>query len=231
MQVFDSLGAAHIATMSFTKTATANQWTYSMSVPDADLTAPGTPVTGTLTFDGAGQLVSPAVTDAPPVLAITGLADGAGDMNITWNMFNGSSPRITQFVQPSATSALSQDGKPAANLVSVGLADGGKILAQYSNGTQVVVGQMAMAAIRNPQSLISVGNSDYQLSANTATPAIGLPGTGGRGMVLGGSVEASTVDIAKEFTNLIVFQRSYEANARVVTTADQLSQATIALKP
>jgi flagellar hook protein FlgE len=90
---------------------------------------------------------------------------------------------------------------------------------------------MAMATIRNPSSLISVGNSNYQLSANTATPAIGLPGTGGRGSVLGGSIEASTVDIAKEFTNLIVFQRGYEANARVVTTVDQLSQDTIALKP
>jgi flagellar hook protein FlgE len=231
MQVYDSLGASHIVTMSFTKTATANQWQYSMSVPDADLTAPGTPTTGTLTFNGSGQLVSPAVTDPAPVLAATGLVDGAADMSITWNFFNGAAPRLTQFVQPSATSALAQDGRPAANLVSVGLADGGKILAQYSNGTQVLVGQLAMATIRNPQSLISVGNSDYQLSANTATPAIGLPGSGGRGTVLGGSVEASTVDIAKEFTNLIIFQRSYEANARVVTTADQLSQDTIALKP
>jgi flagellar hook protein FlgE len=231
MQVYDSLGAAHVVTMAFTKTSTANQWQYSMSFPDSDLTAPGTPVTGTLTFDSSGHLTVPATTDVPPVLAATGLADGASDMSVTWNMFNGSTPRLTQFVQPSATSALAQDGKPAANLVSVGLADGGKILAQYSNGTTVAVGQIAMATIRNPQSLISVGNSDYQLSANTATPAIGLPGSGGRGTVLGGSVEASTVDIAREFTNLIVFQRSYEANARVITTADQLSQDTIALKP
>jgi flagellar hook protein FlgE len=231
MQVYDSLGVSHIVTMSFTKTATANQWQYSLSFPDADLTAPGTPVTGTLTFDSNGHLSSPAPADPPPVLAATGLADGASDMNITWNIFNGTTPRLTQFAQPSATSALAQNGSPAANLVSVGLADGGKILAQYSNGTQVIVGQMAMATIRNPQSLISVGNSNYQLSANTATPAIGLPGTGGRGTVLGGSIEASTVDIAKEFTNLIVFQRGYEANARVVTTVDQLSQTTIALKP
>ena len=232
MQVYDSLGVSHIVTMGFTKTSTPNQWAYSMSFPDADLASPpGTPVTGTLTFDSAGHLTSPALTDAPPVLAATGLADGASDMSVTWNLFNGSTPRITQFSQPSATSALEQDGSPAANLVSVGLADGGKILAQYSNGTQVVVGQMAMATIRNPSSLISVGNSNYQLSANTATPAIGLPGTGGRGTVLGGSIEASTVDIAKEFTNLIVFQRGYEANARVVTTVDQLSQDTIALKP
>jgi flagellar hook protein FlgE len=90
---------------------------------------------------------------------------------------------------------------------------------------------MAMATIRNPESLVAVGDNDYQLGANSALPAIGLPGTGGRGLVLGGSVEASTVDIATEFTNLIIFQRGYEANAKVITTVDQLSQDTINLKP
>ena len=67
------------------------------------------------------------------------------------------------------------------------------------------------------------------MSARTATPAIGVPGTGGRGDIVGGSIEASTVDIAREFTNLIVFQRGYEANSRVITTVDELSQDTINL--
>jgi flagellar hook protein FlgE len=230
VEVFDSLGDSHIVTVSFTKQTTANQWQYSLSFPDTDLTAAGTPVTGTLTFDSSGVLTSPTPTDPPPVLTATGLLDGAADMNITWNMFNGTAPRMTQFSQPSATSALAQDGSPAANLVRVGLGDAGKILAQYSNGQQVVVGQVAMATIRNPESLIAVGNSNYQLSARSALPAIGLPGTGGRGNVLGGSIEASTVDIAREFTNLIVFQRGYQANARMVTTVDELSQETINLK-
>jgi flagellar hook protein FlgE len=202
-----------------------------LSFPNSDLKASGTPLTGTLTFDANGVLTSPASTDPPPVLSATGLSDGAADMKITWNLFNGSTPRLTQFAQPSATSALSQDGVQASNLVSVGLSDGGKILALYSNGQQVVVGQMAMATIRNPQSLLAVGNSNFQLSALTALPALGLPGSGGRGTVLGGSVEASNVDIAREFTNLIIFQRGYQANARVITTADQISQDTIALKP
>ncbi len=88
-----------------------------------------------------------------------------------------------------------------------------------------------MASILNPESLVSVGNNSFGLSANSALPAVGIPGTGGRGTVLGGSLEASNADIAREFTNLIVFQRSYEANAKVVTTVDQLSQDTINLKP
>ncbi len=230
LQVFDSLGNAHIVTYNFTKTATANQWDYSLSFPDADVTSPVTPVTGTLTFDSSGKLASPTVADPPPVLTVAGLVDGAADLNLTWNIFNGQAPRMTQFSQPSATSALAQDGGPSANLIRVGIADGGKILAQYSNGQQTVVGQLAMAAIRNPESLLAVGNSHFQLSARTALPAIGLPNTGGRGQVLGGSVEASTVDIAREFTNLIIFQRGYQANTRVITVVDQISQDTINLK-
>ena len=106
---------------------------------------------------------------------------------------------------------------------------GGAILAQFSNGNQTVVGQLAMATIRNPQSLVAIGNSNYELSAKSALPAVGVPGTGGRGTVKGGAVEASTVDIATEFTNLIIYQRGYEANSKVVSAVDELSQTTIGL--
>jgi len=230
LEVYDSLGNSHVITTTFTKTANAGEWDYSLAFPDSDLTAAGTSVTGTITFDSNGKMISPAVTDPPPVLVAAGLKDGASDMSITWNLFNGSTPRLTQFSQPSATSALEQDGAPPANLVRVGLGNGGKLLAQYSDGLQVLMGQMAMATVRNPQSLIAAGNSNFQISARSAVPAIGLPETGGRGSVLGGNVEASTVDIAKEFTNLIVYQRGYQANTRVITTVDEISQETINLK-
>jgi flagellar hook protein FlgE len=114
-------------------------------------------------------------------------------------------------------------------MVRVGLGNGGLLLAQYSDGQQVVVGQVALANVRNPESLIAAGNNNFQTSARTATPAVGVPNTGGRGDIAGGSIEASTVDIAREFTNLIVLQRGYQANSRVVTTVDQLSQETINL--
>ncbi len=231
VQVFDSLGTAHTLTMTFTSAGTPGQWNYSVGVPNADVAAPpATPLTGTVTFDSNGNLITPAATDASPVIAIPGLADGASDLNITWNLYNGTTPTITQFAQSSATSAVSQNGSAAANLVSVGLANGGEVLAQYSDGQQLVVGQMAMAEIRNPESLIASGNSNYQAGALTSLPAVGVPGTGGRGTVLGGSIEASNVDIAKEFTNLIIYQQGYEANAHVVTTENQLSQDTINLK-
>ncbi len=232
IQVYDTLGTAHTVTATFTQSGTPNQWNYSLSIPGADTTAGTfTPVTGTLTFDANGNLITPASTDPSPTLALTGLADGASDMTINWNLYTNGNPDITQYAQTSAASAQSQDGSAAANLVSVGLANGGQVLAQYSDGQQVVVGQMAMADIENPDSLVAAGNSNYQASALTALPAVGLPGTGGRGTVLGGSIESSNVNIATEFTNLIIYQLGYEAYAHVITTENTLSQDTINLKP
>jgi flagellar hook protein FlgE len=230
MEVFDSLGTSHMVSVTLTKNATPGQWDYSLEFPAADVTAAIAPVTGTLTFDSTGRLTDPTSAGPFPQIAVTGLIDGAADLTLTWELYNGTSPRLTQFAQPSAVSANAQDGSPAAQLIRVGIADGGSILAQFSDGQQIMVGQLAMASIRNPESLIASGNNNYQLSARTALPAIGVPGTGGRGTILGGSVEYSTVDIAREFTNLIVLQRGYQANTRVVTTVDELSQETINLK-
>jgi flagellar hook protein FlgE len=235
IKVYDTLGTSHTLTVNFQKTA-ANTWSYSTSIPGEDVSGgtAGTPsviagASGTLTFDANGQLTSPA-NGSPIPIAITGLADGASDMSVSWNPYTASGAgRITQFGQPSASAATSQDGAPASELTQVGLANGGQLLAQYSDGTQVVVGQVAMASIRNPSSLIAAGNNNYQASALTSSPAIGLPNTGGRGDIQGGALESSTVDIAQEFTNLIVLERGYQANSRVVTTADQLSQETINL--
>jgi flagellar hook protein FlgE len=239
MQVTDSLGDTQTLTVAFTKTD-SNTWTYNVTIPASALSASSTttnPVaTGTLTFDSSGNLISPAATP-PSILnqvpvTISGLADGAADLSMNWNLsdpLSGAS-QITQIAEPSAVSTSTQDGVAAAELVKVGIGAGGALVAQYSDGEQREVGQIALATVRNPESLNSVGDNNYQLSANTAAPVIGTPSTGGRGTILGGELESSTVDIATEFTSLIVYQRSYEANAKVVTSEDQLSQDTIAIK-
>jgi flagellar hook protein FlgE len=230
IEAFDSLGESHVVRVAYTKSTTANEWDYSIEFPDSEVTTPIAPVTGKLTFDAGGHLTAPAVTATMPKIDITGLKTGAQDMSLTWNLYNDGVPRFTQYAQPSATSANSQDGAPAAQLLHVGIGNGGLVLAQFSDGKQTVVGQLAMASVRNPESLISVGENAYALSARTALPAIGVPGTGGRGTIIGGAIESSNVDIAREFTNLIVLQRGYQANAKVITTVDDLSQETINLK-
>lgn len=234
IEIVDSLGATHVLTVTFTKSATANTWDYSVTIPGADVGSTDATVevaSGTLEFDETGKLTSPASTDPAVKVSITGLANGAADLDIDWELYTSAgAARITQYTQPSAVSANAQDGSTAASLIRVGLADGGEVLAQYSNGQQRVVGRLALASIRNPESLIAVGNNAFQVSARTALPAIGLPDTGGRGKIVGGAIEHSTVDIAREFTNLIVYQRGYQANSRVVVAVDELSQETINLK-
>lgn len=241
IQVVDSLGTTHVLTMNFTETA-ANTWGYTVSIPGADVKTgvAGTPfpiagATGTLTFDNNGNLITPPppppATNGLVAIAIPGLTDGAADMKINWSLYSPTGqPNITQYAQPSATSSTTQDGLTASELVHVTLTNGGLIVAQYSNGQQTTIAQIALASISNPETLIAEGQNDFQIGPGTAAPVIGVPQTGGRGQILGGSLEASTVDIATEFTNLIVMQRSYEANAKVITTTDTLTQDTINLK-
>jgi flagellar hook protein FlgE len=231
IQVIDAQGASHTLTATFTKTD-ANKWSYEVTIPASDLTSGGTTslATGTLTFDGTGTLTDPAATDDPTALKITGLANGAADLSVNWNLYDSSgTPTITQFAQSSGVSALNQNGAATGQITKIAFADGGLIVANYSNGEQLTVAQLAMAAVENPQSLASVGNNNLEATPFTAAPAIGAAGSGGRGQVVAGAVESSTSDMATEFTNLLTFERSYQAASRVITTSDQLMQETVNL--
>lgn len=230
-QVVDSQGGIHTLTFAFTKTAT-NAWSYTVSIPASDLKTGGTTTvaTGSLTFDGTGQLTSPAATAAPVALKIAGLADGATDLNVNWNMYSGASGLLTQFAQTSGVSATSQDGIPAGQIVKISMGDNGVIVADYSNGQQSTVAQVALAGIRNPESMTAVGNNNLQATINTAPPAIGTADSGGRGKIMGGSLESSNVDMASELTSLISVQRSYQASSKIITTTDQMLQDLIAVK-
>jgi flagellar hook protein FlgE len=232
MEVVDSLGATHVLTVTFTKSG-ANTWDYVVSIPAADL-AGASPTTnlanGSLTFDSQGQLTTPAASSPNVAIAVSGLANGAANMNINWSLYSPQGASLlTQFSQESATSAVSQNGIATAELTEVTLTGQGNLVARYSNGREELLAQLALAAIRNPDSLIAVGDNNFQTGGDTVTPAIGTAGSGGRGSILGGRLEASTVDIATEFTNLIVYQRGYQANSRVITTMNELSQETINL--
>jgi flagellar hook protein FlgE len=240
IQVYDSLGDTHTLTIQFSKTANSGEWSYAMSIPGADLGQSGSqtqsPATGLLEFDQNGNLTSPTAqsgSNPSPSLTIQGLSDGAAattPWTINWNLYNAAGQaQLTSYAQNSSVAANSQDGSPSAQLTNVSIGNGGTIISNYSDGQQVVMGQLAMANISNPESLVAAGNNNYELSASSALPAVGGANSGGRGQILGESIESSTVDIATEFTNLIVYQRSYEANSKVITSSDQLSQDTINL--
>jgi flagellar hook protein FlgE len=231
IQVYDSLGASHTLTINLTNTGT-NSWNYTVTIPASDLTSGGntTLASGTLTFDGNGNLKSPAAGSAPQAVAIKGLSDGANDMSINWSLFDASgNSNITQLAEASSLESATQNGAAAGQITNVSLQNGGLLVADYSNGQQVTVGQLAMASIQNPASLISVGENNLQASSATAPVVVGGANSGGNGQIMGGALEGSTADMATEFTNLLSYERSYQAAGRVITTGDQMMQDTLSL--
>ena len=158
------------------------------------------------------------------------MADGAAILNINWNLYDSNNnPLITQFAEASASSGTTQDGVEPGTPTGVTLQNGGALVASYSNGKQVTIAQVAVASIANPDSLIAVTGNNYTLGTDTLTPSVGAAGTGNRGNIVGGSLESSNVDMATEFTNLIVFQRGYEASSKVITTQNQMDQTLLAI--
>jgi flagellar hook protein FlgE len=230
IQVYDSLGQAHTLTVTYTETA-PGAWSYAVTIPAADLTAGGntTVASGDLTFGPNGQLTDPAA-GAPIAIAVAGLADGANDMNINWNLYNSSgTPEITQYAEASSVANPTQDGFAPGELTQVSIQNGGIVVANYANGQQVTLAQLAVASVANPSSMLQVGNNNLEASAATSQASLGASGTGGNGTIQGSSLEASNTDMAAEFTNLLTYERSYQAASRVITTADQLSQDTVNL--
>jgi flagellar hook protein FlgE len=229
--VFDSLGTSHVLTYAFTKTA-SNAWSYNITLPAADTGGAGAPTvvsTGNVTFNPDGTLATPA---APVTgIAIAGLDDGAADLSVTWNLqdANGSS-LLTQSSAPSATANTFQNGYGSGTLSDFSITADGTIEGSFTNNQTLALGQIVLANFANPQGLLRLGENSFQTTLSSGAPAIGTAGSGGRGTITGGSLEQSNVDIATEFSNMIITQRGYQANARVVTTFDQLTQDTINMK-
>jgi flagellar hook protein FlgE len=253
--IYDSLGASHTLTATFTNTGPSTgtgpdlgdgTWSYSLSIPPTDLnstttggvTTPPTGVlaAGTLTFNGDGVLVADGGTAAAPTLGnitavpITGLSDGATDMKFNWNVLNGTTPLVTQVAAASTATSIGQDGSSSGSLVSFSIGSDGTITGSFSNGETQALGELALANFANVNGLQLNGGTDFTPTLASGPAVVGIPGQGVLGTISGGSLELSNVDIATEFANLIVAQRGFEADAKAVTTFDQILQDTIALK-
>lgn len=229
VDVYDSLGASHTLTFTFTHTA-ANTWTYNVSLPAGEGTVTLPAGGNTLSFGSDGTLQSPATNIN---FDITGLADGAADMSgVKWNLFDSknSGSSLTQMAAESDTPATTQNGYGSGMLESFAIGSDGTIEGTFSNGKTSVLGQIAIASFPNVQGLMKSGQNSYRSTLASGQAAIGTPGSGGRGTLEGGALELSNVDMATEFSSLIVAQRGYEANAKVITTFDEITQDTINLK-
>lgn len=231
ISVYDTLGNSHVLTVTYTMSSPGT-WNYQVTIPSSEIqggTGTATTVgTGTLNFDSSGQLTSPT---SSVTLAVGPLADGAAALNMNWNLndVNGNS-LLTQTASPSSNNATNQDGFAAGVLKNYMISPDGTVEATFSNGETEAIGQIAVASFANPEGLTLDGGNQYSATAASGAAVIGAAGTAGRGTIAGSSVEQSNVDMATQFSNLIVYQRAYEANAKAITAFDQMEQATLQMK-
>jgi len=243
--VYDSLGEPHLVNIEFTQastTAVPNTWNYSISLPATDYAgAAPAAITGAMAFDasgnlttvtpagGAAQTVGTAAGDVSSIpLSFTGLADGASDLSIGFNLLGASgTPSISQEDTASAVASSTQNGYASGEYQSFTIGSNGTVTASYSNGQSQNVGQLALANVANLQGLDLLGDGDYATTLASGTAAVGVSGTNGLATLQDAALEASNVNISNEFSELIIAQRAFEANAKSVTTFDTVTQDTI----
>lgn len=224
--IYDSLGDSHNLQITYTKTATAGQWNCAVTT-DGGATVTGYPAT--IQFDSSGVLTSPASPNNP-TLTISNWPSGATNPAVTVDIWNsGGSSNLTSYASSSATTATTQNGYAAGSVASMSVDQTGTLVGTFTNGQTMPLAQVAITTFSNVNGLQKQGENSYTMTLASGAPVVGAAGSGGRGSVLGANLESSNVDVATEFTKLIVNQNGYQANSRVITTANTLLQTVIGL--
>jgi flagellar hook protein FlgE len=216
--VFDSLGNLHQATFYFIKTATPNQWQVAMAVDGNLVGAPQA-----LEFTAAGAQTIPAGGDI--TFPAYDPANGAQPLNMTYNFADA-----TQFGGPFAVSSLSQDGYSSGRLTSIDISDSGVVFARFTNGRALELGKVALANFPNVQGLRQLGKTNWGESFTSGGAITGEAGAGSFGLIQSGALEDSNVDLTKELVQMITSQRSFQANAQMISTADSITQTIINIR-
>jgi flagellar hook protein FlgE len=224
VQMYDDLGVPQNISYTFTKNPApaVNAWTLSVAhTSNAEPPVVTTLGTAPVTFNADGTLSSAATVTVP----LAGLTNPSWTGNLDIDL--GS---VTQLGGKSDVKADGQNGYAMGSLQSFGLSNDGTIMGVYSNGLRQPLGQLALASFNNPGGLEKAGSSSFRVGDNSGAAAIGLAGVGGRGELVSGALEMSNVDLAEEFTGLIVAQRGFQANSRVITSSDEILQDLVNLK-
>jgi flagellar hook protein FlgE len=138
--------------------------------------------------------------------------------------------QITQLAASPSDLTSGTDGASAGSLTNFTVGQAGDITGIYSNGFKQPLGQIALASFSNPSGLTKAGGNLFSTSANSGTANIGTPDTAGRGQIATGFLEGSNVDLAQQFTNMIMAERGFQANSKVITTSDEILQDLVNLK-
>jgi len=255
--IFDSFGRVHKLQVNFTKVpGVANRWQAEVQVdPAAQVgTNPrvqiGAGAAGANTFqldfdnfgaladvrDAAGNVINAGALqaqvsyDVPDATLPPGVATVRQAFNLNLGSVGAYREAITQFADASSTKATRQNGYGMGYLETFKIDQTGTITGVYTNGSNRVIGQIALASFTNPGGLEKAGDNTYVVSNNSGQPNVGASGTAGKGKVIAGTLEMSNVDLAEQFTDMIVTERGFQANSRTITTSDQMLQELLQLK-
>lgn len=241
--IYDSLGVAHDATVLFERSGTSD-WIW-RAVTDATAVYDSTNAqfsttedsgfemaSGTLTFDTNGNITAFTQTNTSATIPWTFQGAAAADvafdfgMDATGLVTEGA---VTMVGDESSVQALSQDGRSTGTLASLAVGDDGTVTGNYTNGEELVVGQVALATFSDQSGLIRTGGTLFSASSAAGEPAVGAASSGSRGTLSGSALESSNVDLETEFVNMITAQRMYQANAKVISAADQSLQTLVSV--
>jgi len=216
--VYDSLGTAHPANLYFVKDATANNWTVHTQI-DGNPVGPGQPIT----FNADGSLATP--TNGQLVLPAYNTTNGSNPVTLTVDL-----TKSTQYGDTFSVNSLSQDGYATGRLSGIEVTQEGIVQARFTNGQATPLGQIAMANFANPQGLQQLGDTSWGETFASGPVIRGEANASNFGLIQSGALEGSNVDITKQLVNMIVAQRSFQANAQVISTSDQITQTIINIR-
>lgn len=231
IDVFDSLGAAHPVVVTYAKNATANTWDVTATSADPNVNALTVDVDGVggtqAVFDVTGRLTTAGTPMTIDIDLVT--ASGAGTTGVTDFTTTVDIDGLTQFASAGQISPSFNNGFSAGSLLTFSVGPGGDITGIFSNGTTRPLGQIATAAFTNPAGLAKAGANNFEATSNSGIALVGTPGTGGRGSIGAGVLEGSNTDLAREFTNVVVAQRGFQASSRIISTADEMLESLVNL--
>jgi flagellar hook protein FlgE len=218
----DSVGGSHTLNVTFTKNfaAAPGQWDWEVTSSDASIDS-FTTATGSIVFDATGAITSGASQDIGVAFATGSGVTSPQTITLDFGTADNATP-LTGLASPSSVSLSNQDGQLAGTLQSFAVGSDGSITGFYSNGKAQNLARVQLATFNNASGLLQVGQNHYQQSAASGVATIGNPGVAGRGTLTPGALEASNVDIAREFTSMILAQTGFQANARIIQVSDQM---------
>ncbi len=222
--VYDSLGRGHLATLYFVKGPADNEWVIHTDVNGT----PGGSIDVTFNTDGTLATVNGGAgttADFAVDAADTDGMDGADDLEVSLDLAS-----LTQFGTPFNVAELRQNGYTAGQFSSLDVGGDGTVFGRFSNGQSRVLGQVALAQFANPEKLTQLGETSWAESFESGAPLLGAPGTSGLGNIESGALEESNVNITEQLVKMITAQRNFQANAKMISTQDQVTQEIINIR-